>query len=160
MYNAIDVAYKMLKLASAQGIQLSNLQLQKLVYIAHGYYLGITGKPLLIEHVEAWRYGPVVNSIYSEFRNFGNRKISPVMEHRSDVDKDRDAEYILNGVLTLYGDLSAIQLVDLTHQKGTPWSSVWSEETSSSFSSDVIPNDLIKEHFERVLRNPQSVTGL
>ena len=32
----------------------------KLVYLCHGWMLGIYGRSLIGEPVEAWRYGPVV----------------------------------------------------------------------------------------------------
>lgn len=40
MHDAVAIAYRMLQVANEKNLQLSNLQLQKLVYIAYGYLLG------------------------------------------------------------------------------------------------------------------------
>jgi len=38
----------------------TNLDVIKLVYLSHGWYLGIYGVPLIAEPIEAWPYGPVI----------------------------------------------------------------------------------------------------
>lgn len=43
---------------------LTPLQVIKMVYIAHGYSLALLDEPLVEEAVEAWRYGPVLPSVY------------------------------------------------------------------------------------------------
>lgn len=161
MYRSIDVAWKMLLLAKSKGINLSNLQLQKLVYIAHGYLLGWKDKPLIQESVEAWTYGPVINPIYHEFKEYGDRKISlGDGAIRTELDEDVDATSVIDGVLTLYGKLDAMSLVNLTHQQSTPWDEVWHRQGGKSYYSVPINNDLIKDHFRKVIADPNSVSGL
>ena len=46
---------------------LSNLKMQKLLYIAHMFHLGIYNKPLVCEFFEAWDYGPGIFIIMSKF---------------------------------------------------------------------------------------------
>ena len=57
--------------AAENDKMLDIIQLVKLVYLAHGWCLGITGKPLLSSQVEAWRYGPVIPEVYYAFRQQG-----------------------------------------------------------------------------------------
>lgn len=40
------------------------MQVIKMAHIAHGYSLAIHNEPLVDEAVEAWKYGPVVPSLY------------------------------------------------------------------------------------------------
>src|SRR5690348_2726800 len=75
-YDPRAVANYFLDLASVDGESISPLKLQKLLYFGHGWHLAITGEPLLSERIRAWKYGPVVESIYYQFRRFGNRPIT------------------------------------------------------------------------------------
>ena len=48
------------RLGKHSGWTLSNLAMQKLLYIAHMYHLGMyDATPLVTGHFEAWDYGPV-----------------------------------------------------------------------------------------------------
>ena len=58
-----------------RGIALDPMKLQKLLYLAQGYYSALTEGPWISEPFEAWDYGPVVPSLYREFRNFGAKAI-------------------------------------------------------------------------------------
>ena len=52
------------------------MKLQKLVYIAHGWHLGLFDGLLISERVEAWRWGPVIESLYHEFKEFAKQPIT------------------------------------------------------------------------------------
>lgn len=162
MYRSVDVAWKMLQLAKEKGIQLSNLQLQKLVYIAHGYLLAWKLTPLIREDVEAWNYGPVIASIYHEFKGYGDKKIffGDNLTIPTELDNNPDTQTVINGVLDLYGRLDAIQLVNLTHQANTPWDEAWNKQGGNRYYSYTIDNELIKNHYRKVLADPSAVGGL
>jgi len=48
------------------GPSFSPMKIIKLVYIAHGWMLGINGLPLMKDPIEAWRYGPVIRELYGK----------------------------------------------------------------------------------------------
>jgi len=52
------VADDILYLARQANNPLTPMQVLKLAYIAHGWQLGLHGRPLINEPVEAWKYGP------------------------------------------------------------------------------------------------------
>ena len=152
----------MLQIAQAEKIELSNLQVQKLVYIAHGYLLGWLGKPLISETVQAWKYGPVIHEVYSEFKKYGSNKI-PVAYMREDQVRTfftKDEEECLKGVITLYGKEDAMNLINITHQQNTPWDDVWNKQGGRFERFAEISNNLIKTHYEKVVSNPADVSGL
>src|SRR5690606_7691743 len=67
-------------LCEKSGWTLSNLQLQKLVYLAHMVHLGSVDreKGLIRERFEAWDYGPVSPALYSEARAFGSGSVKNI----------------------------------------------------------------------------------
>ena len=62
------VANEFIHLAKADGRSLTPLQLIKLTYIAHGWMLTLYGRPLIVDEVEAWKYGPVIPDLYQATR--------------------------------------------------------------------------------------------
>jgi uncharacterized phage-associated protein len=155
-YSAKAIANLLIDLARDQGNSLDQMQLQKLVYFSHGWHLAITGKPLINEEIEAWKYGPVIRSLYEEFRNCGR---APIEDHATSIEidtknltyaivtplieeSDQDTIDLVGRVLAAYGKLSGAQLSNLTHQLGTPWDEVYSRG-----SNEKISNEAIKKHF-------------
>ena len=59
-----------------RGQPVDLLKLVKLVFLAHGWRLGCKGDPLIREQVEAWKYGPIVRSVYDAFKEYGKRRIT------------------------------------------------------------------------------------
>ncbi|MCC7437458.1 MAG: DUF4065 domain-containing protein [Armatimonadetes bacterium] len=77
-YDSRIVGNSFLDIALKDGTALTPMKLLKLVYIAHGWHLGIMGKPLISDEVQAWKYGPVIPKLYSRalsLRNSGNMEI-------------------------------------------------------------------------------------
>ena len=84
--NALAVANYFVELSKRDKVPLHLLGLVKRVYIAHGFSLAITGRPLIdprFDRIEAWKYGPVIPSVYHSFKH---NKYDPITEpaaHRS-----------------------------------------------------------------------------
>lgn len=145
-YSAKAIANYFLNRANAAGQEITPMKMQKLVYIAHGWHLAIHGEPLIDEPVEAWRYGPVIPSLFQAFRKYG---ASPIAEHADGVARhalDNVNIQTLDDVMEAYGEMGAIDLMRLTHANESPWSKVRDEDDRSSYGA-TIDDDLIKEHF-------------
>lgn len=148
-YNPVQIAWKILDLAKKHKLSITHMQLQKLVYIAHGYCLAALGRPLISEQVTAWKYGPVIPTIYQEFKRFGGSVIAPSIHHCYQL-LNADEEQLLDSVVQAYGALSGVQLSELTHRPGSPWFKVWNSDGHNRDNA-VIPNFVIKEQYERLL---------
>lgn len=119
----------------------------KLVYLCHGWMLGIHGASLINEPVEAWQYGPVVPSLYHRYKGFGGGIIvgEPVAERV--VLGSSDAAAVIESIETVYRPCTAFQLSALTHQPGTPWDIT----RRKSGIGSVIPSELIRKHYRGFL---------
>ena len=140
------VANKLIDLASAQGETLTPMQIIKLVYISHGWTLALTGRQLIMEDIEAWRYGPVIADLYHELKDYRSSPVTRKIDNPlNDDDSFSDTEKsIVEQVYNIYGKFTGPQLSALTHQDGTPW-----DVTCRTYGqSAVIPQEWIKDHFE------------
>lgn len=152
-YDAREVANEFLRIAAQSGRRLTNMQLQKLVYIAHGYTLAILHKPLVWQSVEAWRYGPVIKDLYQALREYGAGIVTqpiPISSHRTLPDTHRD---IIATVQDAYGRFTGPQLSTMTHKAGTPWANVY----SPSRDSEIIPDNLIEEYYSQLLNEREGI---
>ena len=159
MPSSLIVANRFLDMAKVNNDSLTPMQLLKLVYIAHGWMLGLHGRPLIEENVEAWKYGPVIRELYDEVRHYKGRSIKDSIRVNEKVQRkflednlfteERD---IIQQVYDEYADYSGIELSRITHAKGTPWSEVY---MPGSFG-EVIPIDLIEQHYKDLSREIES----
>lgn len=147
MADARIVANRFLELAREQGRQLTSMQILKLVYIAHGWMLGLNGRPLISQPVEAWQYGPVVRDVYNSVRGYGRNAVqAPLITFGGELDYYEND--MVRQVYNLYGHMDGIALSNITHMPSTPWAQTYKP---GSFGA-VIPNDLIAAHYQRLSR--------
>ncbi|MCK0536567.1 Panacea domain-containing protein [Alcanivorax quisquiliarum] len=75
MYDVLTVADTILKAAKSRDRRLTPMQLMELVYIAHGWNLGMRNIDLFQNRIEAWQYGPVIPDLYHATKQFGRRPL-------------------------------------------------------------------------------------
>lgn len=151
-YSAIAVANAFLQLAKQNGKTLTNMQVQKLVYIAHGYSLALLHKPLFYNNVHAFEWGPVIPKLYTQLRKFGNSKISEEIPVEDEPIQPTSAEMdVIREVWKIYGNFTGAKLSAITHREGTPWSKTWQ---TTKFG--VIDDDKIADYYREML-NEQTV---
>lgn len=124
MYPAEKIAEYLLSLSRPEvGDIISNLKLQKLLYYCQGFSLALKdGEPLFEEEIEAWNYGPVVPTIYRNYKEKGANYIEPPENFDFD-DISKEAKEIMCEVYETYGQFSAWRLMQMTHEDG-PWKDV------------------------------------
>ncbi len=152
MLSTTPIVNEFLDLASEDKI--TNLKLVKLCYIAQGLSLALLDKPLFSEVIEAWQYGPVVPSVYHEFKHFRDQPITEKsVEYINGIYseiklKDIELKNIVKLAWVLYKDTNAEELVDITHQPGTPWSLTYVPNKNKE-----IDNVLMKVYFLKYVEN-------
>ena len=126
---------------SSWGI--TNLKLQKVLYLTHMMYMGRNnGQPLINDYFRAWDYGPVVPELYHEVKMYGNKPIrsgfhrTPITEGTPEADEiEKACSFLLSQ--------PASRLVDFTHRTG----GAWQKSYVPGQKNIIIPNkDIIQEY--------------
>lgn len=131
-------------------VRCDHLKLQKLVYLSFAEYLCKTDKILFDKKIYAFKFGPVVDDVYTKYRNSGSRILnngedgyqlaleSRILNSEDGINK----LHVINEVINKYAHLSADRLVSITHKQGSPWQSVYD---GTSFKE--IPVDTIRSRY-------------
>jgi uncharacterized phage-associated protein len=112
MATALDVAQYFIAVApEEEGI--THLKLEKLVAYAQAMSLAMLDRPLFTEEIEAWDQGPVIPSVYDEFKGNGKSPIpAKLSEQNARENFDDEQKFILEAVNAYYGELQASALRD------------------------------------------------
>lgn len=113
------LAYNRIVDIDAGAENISNLKLQKLLYYAQGCFLAVTNAPLFDDAIVAWQHGPVVESVYHQYKDFGANGIdfTEDFDFSQFTDEEND---LLQEVYNMFGQYSAWKLRNMTHEE-TPW---------------------------------------
>jgi len=150
LYKANEVAKYLIYLSSKNVIGdhneregITNLKLQKILYLAQAYFLSKFDKPLFDDQIEAWTYGPVIPTIYHLYKLCGNTPIIDI-EDKSKI--SQEDKIILDKVWDSFGGYSSRKLVDITHSHA-PWKEAYATQTK------IISNSAIKAYYKPLIGN-------
>jgi uncharacterized phage-associated protein len=120
MIKARNVSDYFLSLCEPEaGDTISNLKMQKLLYYAQGFHLALFDELLFPEKIKAWQYGPVVEEIYHEYQEYSDGAIPTPRRINLRV-FDQEKIDFLKEIYQVYGQFSALRLMQLTHSE-SPW---------------------------------------
>lgn len=140
--SAYDAAAYLCKIS---GWKVTNLELQKMLYMADMNFVGQTGDRLVDEDFEAWEYGPVLPSVYHECKAFGAKRIPNVFWFAEDIADSKEA-VILERAYEYLRHQTAGQLVENTHWSGGAWAKKYS---AGSRGIKILTQDMIDEYKRR-----------
>lgn len=125
---AMHVANTILSRAFEENVPITPMKLQKLIYIIYKVYYKEIGKKIFTEPFSAWKRGPVVPTVYSEFKNYRGNPIedfSYLNDGRTytaiDLDTSSDFRKVFNEVWREYAHESAYDLSEMTHVSDGAW---------------------------------------
>lgn len=151
--NGLDIAkYILCK------VKCTHLKLEKLVYLCFAEHLCKYDENLYEDKIYAYKYGPVVKSVYERYKTYGYREIEQDDENidATDVYEMPSKSRILfaeDGIskvksidetIEKYGNFSASDLVELTHKQNTPWDI----SGKGQLRDEIIENDVIKKYHD------------
>ena len=143
---AISVGAAARRLCESSDWTLSNLELQKLLYLGHMLHLGEKAGPLVMGRFEAWDYGPVQPGLYHEVKAFGRGPIRNFFHGAGAVPAGTEAD-VLDEVMKHLRNAPPGRLVAITHwEKGA-----WAKHYRPGSRGMVIPDeDIRREYMDRV----------
>lgn len=127
----------------AEEFDVTPLKLQKLLYYCQGYALALTGRPVFADPIEAWKYGPVVGSVYQEYKCYGGCCI-PLGSVTEVGEINENAASIARLVIEEKGRLSDLELANATHSEA-PWRDAY--KGTCGRGNETIPLEKIKTFF-------------
>lgn len=156
-YDARAVSNFILDLADECGAKLTQMQLLKILYFAHGWFLAEYKMPLVKQNFEAWDYGPVIRVVRDSFKCFGKETITSRAESFDiftgecfvvePILDDGHATFV-EQVFVAYHMKGAWELSDMTHERGSPWDRIWNTEEPLGRLGLRIPQEEIRRYFE------------
>jgi len=152
MYSASIIAKEFVKKANDLGRPITQMQLQKMLYFAQGYYLAKYDESLIKEGFQAWKFGPVIPRIYDIYKFFGSYPITSNPDYftfEQEVCPDETAMESVEYTWNATSHLTAMQLSNWTHLEGSPWAKAYKPNDTGIF----IDNDVIKDYFKKFLFN-------
>jgi hypothetical protein len=145
-----SVANFFLEQASREGRALTALQMNYLLYLAHGWHLAYLSKPLLRDWFWADRYGVKPLMFHRQLAQQGTPGITGLF-----VSGPRawDVEFaptippegmdVLHQVWKTYARYSGVQLARMCTLSDSPWAQAWDGRGECSLSDEAI-----QQHFE------------
>jgi uncharacterized phage-associated protein len=161
MITALEAAKYLIQLAASEPDEaepMTHMRVQKLLYYAQGWHLGLFGKPLFAEPLQAWKNGPVVPTVYETIKavvgDVPARPLTPTDLGASSV-QGRNRVFI-ETVWKRYAGVSAAGLKERSHAE-PPWAEARGGVPDGGHCETEITTDSLRRYFgsqqEAVLPN-------
>lgn len=127
MEDVFDVCRYFIDRGVYDGRPVCQIRLQKLLYFSQGFHLADQERKLFRDRIYAWKYGPVVKTVYEELKHFGTKSIQPRnAKYGYQIPGDQENLSIrsikfLNTIWKNFGMFVPFELVKMTHKTDSPW---------------------------------------
>ena len=147
--DSLDFAIYLNKKAKEANKHINVTKLQKWLYICYGLYLALYDTQLLKERPKAWEYGPAFPRVHTaQKKNKGSLDSLVFRQTRDELGKYDD---IIDAALRVFGDWTASELVEWTHNDGMAWKRTIGLEGQKAYAP--MDNLDIKRDFEKLMAN-------
>jgi uncharacterized phage-associated protein len=156
-FDARAIANLILRESWDRGLAISNLKLQKLIFLCHAFLLVEKNKDVMKGDFVAWKFGPVHPDVYDAFKSFRDKpidrpavKVNPVTEEQTEIAPvvDIDVRDVTSKVVAFYGSWTPAQLVTLTHAENGPWDVVVKAAVNNANVGLRISSKVIEQRFK------------
>lgn len=137
-YDSLEVANAIRYAAQERGLRINMTQINKLLYITYGTMLVAKKEQITDEVPSAWPYGPVFPNVHRKLKLYDD-----ITSTSYDKFKKENPYLItiIKQVVDTFGDFTAGQLSEWSHQKGSPWD-LAVQRTGGEWSSRISNEDI------------------
>jgi uncharacterized phage-associated protein len=155
MYRAADVAKWFILKGIEENNPLTPMKVLKLTYIAQGIHLAFFNESLFAEGCQAWRYGPVISSIYQQTKAYKREPIKEnIFSNYEGIDNDdHETLSILKNIWETFKDWDGLKLSAWTHREGSAWDIAYNKEEGKNYIGYDIGADLLRTEFSKLLKD-------
>ena len=161
MYDARDIADYLVRIghspdSPAESVHVCPLRLQKLLYYCQGWHLGLFGRPLFRQPIEAWKDGPVVRSVYRLYAG----SFMPIIPATLEVvlTLPESIQSLIRMVWGEYSRYTPPELVRRTHEEPA-WKQARGGLPDDAYSDVELSLGTMAEYFRGVAREVATVRG-
>ena len=119
-YHGLTVADYIIRYSIEKNFSVSNLKLQKILYFVQAEFLVSKDEPCFDDVIEAWDFGPVVESVYNEYAVHGGNLIFSPSESTSGYHIKHNDRELIDGILEKVKKCSTSYLAGIIFHQ-TPW---------------------------------------
>ena len=126
----IKDSYYLINYSREKHQPITQLKLQKLMYFVEAFYMNREDETSLYNNVpfKAWTFGPVALPLYSKYKCYGSDNIILTEEEQKEGNSIcDDRKELIKEIVDFFGEYSAMQLVNFTHEVDSPWHKKWIE---------------------------------
>lgn len=127
------------------------LKLQKLLYFAQGFSFAFNDAALFEDDIEVWVHGPVVRSVYQEYKDYG---FNPIDINYELPELDENVLMILNYVKDNFSKFDSKFLEEMTHHQ-EPWMVSREGLDPDERSDKMISKQAIANYFINLVHQPE-----
>ncbi|QDZ41964.1 Panacea domain-containing protein [Corynebacterium sp. sy039] len=150
-YSPTMIANNILSRTFAEKNYITPMKLQKILYFVASEYQKMTGKPLLEEPFSTWAYGPVLYSVYNEFRSFSRKDIKRYARDAEgntlviSEDEDIRLKMAIDLVWNKTKNKTAVQLSEITHIEDSAWDKAYQQDFPTLQPEDILSDKTYRE---------------
>ena len=126
------------------------LKLQKLLYFTQGLSFCLNDEEFFEEQFEAWVHGPVIPSVYRQYKHYGYNPIN-ITHHLQEITEKQMK--ILKYVKEYYGKFDGKYLEEITH-KQAPWLYARQGLDPDERDDKNMPKEIIADYFIGLMFQP------
>lgn len=132
---------------------MAHKKLQKLCYYAVAWHYALYNSKLFDDDsFEAWVHGPVSNTLWVEYKDYGWQ---PIHNSVSKPVFDDEKDEFLESVYNTYGEFSGHQLEALTHEDD-PWKEARKGLDECAPSKNIIDPEIMKRYYCYIYQKSQN----
>lgn len=137
------------KVCEARGWSVSNLEINKILYLAHMLMLGRSdgAEQLVTENFQAWDYGPVLPTVYHRAKAFGNEAVQDVFRAFPSINDTAEAN-IIEEAVEATSNMRPGALIAVTHWNNGAWAKFY----APGIRNAIIPNEAILDEYRARLK--------